>query len=409
MRRIVSSLVALSLLAAFWTMADIPAALAADRASVVASGDYKAGSSIYGKALTGAQLNEVADAVASFLNTYISSDMTDSEKVAAACAYLVDTCSYAGDWSKNGANTAWGALIYKEAQCSGYARAFKALCDGMGVGCHYVHADATAINPSHQWNIVEVDGGWYHIDVQAFDDSGAWSAGLFILVSDDVYAAHGFTWDKSALPACPANYSGGSSESEFRKPVPVADKPSSWAIEAVNDAIRLDLCPAELLSDFKRATTRAEFCALGVRLYEFIFPKMPAPLKDFDDTTDLNVRKMAGLGVVNGVGENKFDPDAKITREQAATMLSNLLTALGCTLYDVAPAAFSDNGEISSWAFDAVSAMSAIGVMSGVDDNMFAPKNSYTREQSIVTVIRLFAAMLEGTGHTDLLEVLELD
>ena len=57
-------------------------------------------------------------------------------------------------WQYDGANTAWGALVYGEAQCSGYARGMKALCDAIGVPCYYVHANKKALNPSHQWNQV---------------------------------------------------------------------------------------------------------------------------------------------------------------------------------------------------------------------------------------------------------------
>ncbi|MDR1330118.1 MAG: S-layer homology domain-containing protein [Oscillospiraceae bacterium] len=90
-------------------------------------------------------------------------------------------------------------------------------------------------------------------------------------------------------------------------------------------------------------------------------------------------------------------------------MLSNLISALDCEVYNVAPITFSDNDAISPWAYEAVATMSDIGVMNGVGNNMFAPKDSYTREQCIATIIRLFAAMLEGTGHTDLLEALGLN
>ena len=85
-----------------------------------------------------------------------SADMSDVDKVMAARDYLIQFCSYAPDWSKNRANTAWGALVYRQAQCSGYARAMKALCDSIGVECCYVHADAAASNPSHQWNTVKI-------------------------------------------------------------------------------------------------------------------------------------------------------------------------------------------------------------------------------------------------------------
>ncbi len=191
---------------------------AADRDSVKQSGEYYSGS-IYGPALSNSELNEVADAVAAFLNEYIVDGMTDQQRVRAACDYLMNTCSYAASWARNGANTAWGALVYHEAQCSGYARAFKALCDAMGIGCYYVHADENSINPSHQWNVVCVDGNWYIIDVQAFDKSDELIGQLgipyssiidytkYYLVSDEEYASMGLSWDRSSAPSCPSSYS----------------------------------------------------------------------------------------------------------------------------------------------------------------------------------------------------------
>lgn len=83
-----------------------------------------------------------------------------------------ENCSYAPDWSKNRANTAWGLLFYGEAQCSGYARGMLALFDAVGIESRYVHAaKAAPVNPSHQWNLVKLDGKWYHLDVQMMDSS----------------------------------------------------------------------------------------------------------------------------------------------------------------------------------------------------------------------------------------------
>lgn len=166
------------------------------------SGDYSVGS-IYGPKLSQQELNEVAEVVNQFLATYNTSAMTDYQKVETAHDYLCQNVTYAASWKYNGANTAWGALVYGEAQCSGYARAMKALCDAMDVGCYYVHADENAINPSHQWNEVCVDGNWYIIDVQCNDDSGFRA---FFLVSDDTYAGAGLSWDRSNVPVCPNDY-----------------------------------------------------------------------------------------------------------------------------------------------------------------------------------------------------------
>ncbi|MBQ9142444.1 MAG: DUF5050 domain-containing protein [Lachnospiraceae bacterium] len=166
-------------------------------------GDYGKGT-VYGPKLNQTERDQVADAVQAYLNSYDFASMSEYDKVATAHDYLCNICSYAADWSKNRANTAWGALVYGEAQCSGYARAMKALCDAMGVGCYYVHADDYASNPSHQWNTVCIDGNWYIIDVQGNDSSGG---KYFYLLSDDTYVyMSGMSWDRSSVPACPKDY-----------------------------------------------------------------------------------------------------------------------------------------------------------------------------------------------------------
>jgi len=54
---------------------------------------------------------------------------------------------------------------------------------------------------------------------------------------------------------------------------------------------------------------------------------------------------------------------------------------------------FADSGSVSSWASEAVGQMQATGIMNGVGNNMFSPKYPYTREQSIITVLRLYNAV----------------
>lgn len=185
----------------FRTFAAEPQALE----QIYAVGDYHVGS-IYGPRLNQTELNQVAEAVLRFVESYDWTGLDDYTKVQYAHQYLCDICDYAPDWSRNRANTAWGALVYGEAQCSGYARAFKALCDAIGIGCYYVHADENASNPSHQWNEVCVDGVWYIIDVQCNDSSGKPSV---YLVSGDTYARRfGMSWNHDGLPECTKDYGG---------------------------------------------------------------------------------------------------------------------------------------------------------------------------------------------------------
>ena len=170
------------------------------------------------------------------------------------------------------------------------------------------------------------------------------------------------------------------------------EEPSSWAQADVSTAVSVNLVPAELQTKYTQTITRAEFCALATALYETVTGKTVTPDASFTDTSDPNILKMATLGVVNGVGSGKFNPDGQLTREQAAAMLSRLAEAAGRPLPEQM-ATFTDMSGVSSYAVGPVGKMQATGIMSGVGDNTFAPQNPYTREQSIITILRLFNAM----------------
>lgn len=52
--------------------------------------------------------------------------------------------------------------------CEGYARAFKVLCDRVGIPCVLVDGTAESSNGSggaHMWNYVQLEGAWYGVDV----------------------------------------------------------------------------------------------------------------------------------------------------------------------------------------------------------------------------------------------------
>ena len=176
---------------------------------------------------------------------------------------------------------------------------------------------------------------------------------------------------------------------QITTPIVIAEQPSSWAVEQVNNAISAELVPQNLQSQFTQPTTRAEFAALAVALYENVTGRTITERMEFNDTSDINVQKMGGLGVVTGVGGGNFNPSGELTREQAAVMLSRLANAIGSPLPQVAPT-FADNAQISAWAVDAVGQIQAAGIMGGTGNNMFSPSGDYTREQSIVTLLRLF-------------------
>lgn len=164
---------------------------------------------------------------------------------------------------------------------------------------------------------------------------------------------------------------------------------SAWAHDGINGAFELGLIPQSLQSSYTANTTRAEFSALAVALYETVTGRVITGRMQFNDTTDINVQKMGYLGVVTGVGGGNFAPNDTITREQAAVMIARLANAIGQPL-PLASATFSDNADISSWAIEGVGQVQGVGIMGGVGNNIFDPRGMYTREQSIITMLRLF-------------------
>lgn len=155
-------------------------------------GNYKKGT-VYGSKLSSKQLKQVKQIAQGFKDNFITKKMSELEKVATIYGYMMENVKYASSWKKNNANTAWGALVYGEGQCSGYARGVKALCDAIGVKCYNVHASKKSFNSSHQWNVVKVSGKWYILDSQG---------GIFLL-SDSLYKAYfGMSCGTKGVPQC---------------------------------------------------------------------------------------------------------------------------------------------------------------------------------------------------------------
>ncbi len=97
---------------------------------------------------------------------------TDFDKVRAFHDYLTENCQYdeaAAATPKNYplSYESYGALVYGNATCEGYSKAFKLLCDRAGIPCVIVGGDVNG--EAHMWNYVQVDGEYYLVDA-TFDD-----------------------------------------------------------------------------------------------------------------------------------------------------------------------------------------------------------------------------------------------
>lgn len=101
----------------------------------------------------------------------MTSDMSEFEKVEYIHDYINEICVY-GESETNNHDSAYGCLVEGQAVCEGYSKAFLLLCDRAGINSTIVTGTALSSNGesvSHMWNMVMIDGLWYHIDL-TWDD-----------------------------------------------------------------------------------------------------------------------------------------------------------------------------------------------------------------------------------------------
>jgi len=211
---------------------------------------------------------------------------------------------------------------------------------------------------------------------------------------------------------------GGGATPVTPAPTPSGSTPwsnaSSWAVAELEKAQTLGLIPATLNGqDFTKPITRAEFAAVSVKLYENLSGKTAtaSAYNPFKDTSDPELLKAYNVGITSGTSATEFSPNALITREQAATMLTRVFKKTSMPGWTIGtdgqfalsytkPAAFADDKDISDWAKDSVYFMAANGIIAGTGNNNFSPKavtdaqkaQGYaqaTREQALVIAVRM--------------------
>ena len=93
--------------------------------------------------------------------------------------------------------------------------------------------------------------------------------------------------------------------------------------------------------------------------------------------------------IVSGVGDNKFDPNGNITREQMATILYRYASSQGLDTSAKADlSAFPDAGNISGYAQSPLGWAVAEGLIKGSDGKLL-PQGNATRAQ-VATILMRF-------------------
>ena len=94
-------------------------------------------------------------------------------------------------------------------------------------------------------------------------------------------------------------------------------------------------------------------------------------------------------GIVSGISKDLFAPSEPITREQMAAIIYRYATFKGYDITTSGSTDYTDNGDISDYARQAVIWAAEKSVMTGNADRSFAPKANTTRAQAAAVFMRI--------------------
>ncbi|WP_312027120.1 S-layer homology domain-containing protein [Paenibacillus illinoisensis] len=183
------------------------------------------------------------------------------------------------------------------------------------------------------------------------------------------------------VPFFPISVEAAVSKQQFQ------DINTSYAKEAITHLVSEGIAAGTSETRFepKKAVTRAEFATFAVRLLGL--KPVKNNISPYSDTRTTawyygNVSAMTNLSILEGKGQGTFQPNASITREEAAALLVRMLkqtsgsTGLLSTTY-------VDASDISVWAKPYVQKVYQLGLMRG-SDGLFRPQDQVTREEAAV-------------------------
>lgn len=103
------------------------------------------------------------------------------------------------------------------------------------------------------------------------------------------------------------------------------------------------------------------------------------------------VNTLASLGIVNGVGDGRFAPNANITRAE--------FVAIAARFADVADSSVSfDDVSADHWACEYISTAAAYGWVTGETESTFAPSRAITRAEIATIVNRMLGRLTDESA-----------
>lgn len=158
-----------------------------------------------------------------------------------------------------------------------------------------------------------------------------------------------------------------------------------WAYTDIMELAECGIVSVNKSFEPERSITRAEFTKLAVLALGIYNPDAKCTFSDISDApwSEAYVGSAVERGLVNGTGDLKFDFSAPISRQDAAVIIHRALD-----IGDMSPE-FKDKAMISDYAFYAVGALKAHGVLKGDENGDFRPADSISRAEAATLIARV--------------------
>jgi hypothetical protein len=159
----------------------------------------------YSKDQIRAMQSRLSNKVSEILKENIRTGSSSLAKELAIHDYLISHVKYDIDNYNHGTipeldYTAYGCLINGTCVCDGYSKAMQLLLTEAGIECRRITGNAG--DGSHAWNMVKLDGQWYHVDVTWDDPVPDTSALRYTYFNQpDSVMSKDHSWTTSAYPA----------------------------------------------------------------------------------------------------------------------------------------------------------------------------------------------------------------
>lgn len=118
--------------------------------------------------------------------------LDDLHKAYEACRFLIGSCIL----SDKAPGSCYDALIRGETNSEGLALAYVEMCHQLDLDCRIVYGQLDGAD--HCWNIIRLDGGYYHVDVSRCY-AGSFDLGF---LRNDEAMWDDYRWNIAGYPAC---------------------------------------------------------------------------------------------------------------------------------------------------------------------------------------------------------------